>query len=317
MVGIALEVVPGLRDAGAGAARGADHRGRPRRGPQPRGAGRAAIDRCAHAGHRRQPLHRPRSGAGEGARPRSRPTRSRSTPAATASAVRRRPSRGAAADRGRGQARREARARGRRRARARLRETSAGSRRSTGSTSSRSDTRSSPRAICVGMERAVREMKELCRTRCRGLGLALVEVPRFRAALERRGERMLERLFSPAELEYARRKKSGEQNLAARFAAKCAGRAALRRVRGRTLEVARRRSGEPRLRLRATRSRASRSSSSSPSRTTPTLHWPASGSRRRRERGAAASAGLAVPAARDARDRARRDRASGNSAPEH
>lgn len=89
----------------------------------------------------------------------------------------------------------------------------------------------------------------------RGVGLALVEVPRFRAALERRGERMLERLFSPAELEYARRKKSGEQNLAARFAAKCAGRAALRRVLGRTLplaglEVARRRSGEPRLRLR-------------------------------------------------------------------
>ena len=89
----------------------------------------------------------------------------------------------------------------------------------------------------------------------RGVGLALVEVPRFRAALERHGEHMLERLFSPAELEYARRKKSGEQNLAARFAAKCAGRAALRRALGRTLplaglEIARRRSGEPRLRLR-------------------------------------------------------------------
>lgn len=89
----------------------------------------------------------------------------------------------------------------------------------------------------------------------RGVGLALVEVPRFRAALERRGQRMLERLFSPAELEYAQRKRSGEQNLAARFAAKCAGRAALRRVLGRAiplarLEIARRRSGEPRLRLR-------------------------------------------------------------------
>ncbi|MBM4334742.1 MAG: holo-[acyl-carrier-protein] synthase [Deltaproteobacteria bacterium] len=89
----------------------------------------------------------------------------------------------------------------------------------------------------------------------RGVGLALVEVPRFRAALERRGERMLARLFSPAELEYARRKRSGEQNLAARFAAKCAGRAALRGVLGRALplgglEVTRRRSGEPRLRLR-------------------------------------------------------------------
>jgi len=89
----------------------------------------------------------------------------------------------------------------------------------------------------------------------RGVGLALVEVPRFRAALERRGERMLARIFSEAEREYARRKQSGWQNLAARFAAKCAGRAALRRTLGRTLplaalEVARRRSGEPRLVVR-------------------------------------------------------------------
>ena len=89
----------------------------------------------------------------------------------------------------------------------------------------------------------------------RGVGLALVEVPRFRAALERRGERLLVRIFSAAELEYAGRKKSGWQNLAARFAAKCAGRAALRGALGRTLslaelEVARRKSGEPRLVLR-------------------------------------------------------------------
>jgi len=87
------------------------------------------------------------------------------------------------------------------------------------------------------------------------VGLALVEVPRFRAALERRGERMLARVFSPSEREYALRKKSGWQNLAARFAAKCAGRAALRTALGHTLplaglEVARRRSGEPRLVLR-------------------------------------------------------------------
>lgn len=89
----------------------------------------------------------------------------------------------------------------------------------------------------------------------RGVGLALVEMPRFRAALERRGERMLARIFSPAELAYARRKKTGWQNLAARFAAKCAGRAALRAALGRTLplsglEVARKRSGEPQLVLR-------------------------------------------------------------------
>lgn len=89
----------------------------------------------------------------------------------------------------------------------------------------------------------------------RGVGLALVEVPRFRAALERRGDRLLARVFSETELAYARRKKSGWQNLAARFAAKCAGRAALRGALGRTLplsglEVVRRKSGEPRLVLR-------------------------------------------------------------------
>ena len=89
----------------------------------------------------------------------------------------------------------------------------------------------------------------------RGVGLALVEMPRFRAVLERRGERMLARIFSPAELAYAKRKKTGWQNLAARFAAKSAGRAALRSALGRTLplaalEVARKRSGEPLLVLR-------------------------------------------------------------------
>jgi len=67
---------------------------------------------------------------------------------------------------------------------------------------------------------------------------------------------MLVRIFSDAEREYARRKKSGWQNLAARFAAKCAGRAALRGVLGHTLplsglEVTRRRSGEPLLVLRS------------------------------------------------------------------
>ena len=88
-----------------------------------------------------------------------------------------------------------------------------------------------------------------------GVGLAGIETPRFRLALERRGERLLRRVFSPGEIEYARRKKSGWQNLAARFAAKCAGRAALERALGRrvplaALEVARRKSGEPLLVLR-------------------------------------------------------------------
>jgi holo-[acyl-carrier protein] synthase len=85
-----------------------------------------------------------------------------------------------------------------------------------------------------------------------GVGLALVEVPRFRAALERRGDRFAARVFSPDELAYARGKTFGWQNLAARFAAKLAGRAALRGSLGRALplcglEVTRLRSGAPQL----------------------------------------------------------------------
>ena len=88
------------------------------------------------------------------------------------------------------------------------------------------------------------------------MGLALVEVPRFRAALERRGARFAARVFSPAELAYAASKKQGWQNLAARFAAKLAGRQALRAELGRSLplaafEVARERSGAPRLAFNA------------------------------------------------------------------
>jgi holo-[acyl-carrier protein] synthase len=89
-----------------------------------------------------------------------------------------------------------------------------------------------------------------------GIGFALVEVPRFREALARRGERFEARVFTPAELAYARDKKLGWQNLAARFAAKLAGRAALCDSLGRALplagfEVARKPSGEPLLALTA------------------------------------------------------------------
>lgn len=54
------------------------------------------------------------------------------------------------------------------------------------------------------------------------VGIDLVEVPRFRAFLERRGERALFRLFTEAELAYARAGRGNlfVQRLAARFAAK-------------------------------------------------------------------------------------------------
>ena len=93
-------------------------------------------------------------------------------------------------------------------------------------------------------------------TALRGVGLALVEMPRFRAVLERRGDAFAERVFSPGELAYARGKRAGWENLAARFAAKVAGRAALRAPLGRVLplaglEVTRLRSGAPVLALTA------------------------------------------------------------------
>lgn len=53
-----------------------------------------------------------------------------------------------------------------------------------------------------------------------GIGIDIVEVKRFRGAVERRGERLLNRLFTEGELLYARGKKRPEVHLAARFAAK-------------------------------------------------------------------------------------------------
>ena len=54
------------------------------------------------------------------------------------------------------------------------------------------------------------------------VGIDLVEVPRIRQLLERRGKRLLVRLFSPGEIEYALRARPplSYQRLAARFAAK-------------------------------------------------------------------------------------------------
>jgi holo-[acyl-carrier protein] synthase len=49
------------------------------------------------------------------------------------------------------------------------------------------------------------------------VGVDLIEIPRFARALERHGERLLERVFTPAEIRYAR---SRTAELAVRFAAK-------------------------------------------------------------------------------------------------
>jgi holo-[acyl-carrier protein] synthase len=86
-----------------------------------------------------------------------------------------------------------------------------------------------------------------------GLGTDLVEVPRFRLAMERRGERLGERLFSEDERAYAYRQKDPAKNLAARFGAKEAVMKAmgvgLWKFKLRDVEVVRQRGGAPRVAL--------------------------------------------------------------------
>lgn len=53
-----------------------------------------------------------------------------------------------------------------------------------------------------------------------GLGTDLVDVDRFRLALDRQGDRLVARLFSDAERDYAFRHRNPTPRLAARFGAK-------------------------------------------------------------------------------------------------
>lgn len=53
-----------------------------------------------------------------------------------------------------------------------------------------------------------------------GIGIDAVDVSRFKSAMERRGRRFLDRLFTPAELDYCLKKNAPEVCLAARYAAK-------------------------------------------------------------------------------------------------
>lgn len=88
----------------------------------------------------------------------------------------------------------------------------------------------------------------------RGVGIDAVEVPRFRAVIERR-PRILDRLFSPAEIAYARRFRDPAARLAARFAAKEAAMKAMGVGLGafalRDVEVVKGERGAPALSLRA------------------------------------------------------------------
>ena len=85
-----------------------------------------------------------------------------------------------------------------------------------------------------------------------GTGVDLAEVDRIREAIERHGQRFIERIYTPAEIAYVERKANRFERYAARFAAKEAGMKAIgtgwsRGVRWRDFEVANLPSGRPTL----------------------------------------------------------------------
>ncbi|MCX6935702.1 MAG: holo-ACP synthase [Verrucomicrobia bacterium] len=90
-----------------------------------------------------------------------------------------------------------------------------------------------------------------------GLGMDLVEIDRIEDSLNRFGDRFLQRIFHPAEVEYSRTQARPATHLAARFAAKEAASKAFGTGIGQSLpwlglEIARHSSGEPFLRFHLT-----------------------------------------------------------------
>ena len=86
-----------------------------------------------------------------------------------------------------------------------------------------------------------------------GSGVDLAEVPRIRKAIERFGERFINRIYTPREIEYVERRGASRfERFAARFAAKEAGMKAIgtgwrHGVRWLDFEVANLPSGKPTL----------------------------------------------------------------------
>ena len=85
-----------------------------------------------------------------------------------------------------------------------------------------------------------------------GTGIDVVEVSRMAAAIERFGDRFLQRVFTPDEIRYCQSKANRVERFAARFAAKEAGMKALgtgwnHGVRWRDVEVQRQPGGRPAL----------------------------------------------------------------------
>ncbi len=87
-----------------------------------------------------------------------------------------------------------------------------------------------------------------------GLGTDLAEIARIERSIERHGQRFIERIYTPDEIAYCKRKKSSGESFAARFAAKEAAAKALgtgisHGVSWHEFEVRRAPSGKPSLHL--------------------------------------------------------------------
>ncbi len=85
-----------------------------------------------------------------------------------------------------------------------------------------------------------------------GLGVDIAEIDRIEAAITRRGNAFLARVYTPAEIAYSQRHRNPAERFAARFAAKEAAMKALgtgwaRGVRWVDIEVVREPSGKPSL----------------------------------------------------------------------
>ena len=86
-----------------------------------------------------------------------------------------------------------------------------------------------------------------------GIGVDIESIGRFSRAIERHGDRFLQKIFTREEIAYCRRQGRCEQHFAARFAAKEAVLKALRYGPGggslKEIEVVRGEHGEPHIRL--------------------------------------------------------------------
>ena len=87
-----------------------------------------------------------------------------------------------------------------------------------------------------------------------GLGADITEVERIQGAIERQGERLLKRIYTPAEIAYCERFKNRYERYAGRFAVKEAAMKALgtgwsHGVRWVDIEVVREKGGKPVLAL--------------------------------------------------------------------